>query len=359
MNECEDQQTFYSLIKLLKTFLLSNLKSLSNFCESDEHKTFLIIIYKKVKIITEEFIDFLFNLAFGLDDLEGISFFNPLFPKIISELLLDFYFFKITSKDIQLYILRRIKTYFNTNEYFFIMYESNFQIKVDVLNKLYQFLLLLELDKETNDELISLVIMILEQSLKIKKGENEPSDLQLERVTNYTQEFFLISGYFDEISISHLKYKKKDKDEITKSFVDKNFSKLYSPEIKGIRENILEHFTKIFEDLTCKKNQSVFNNKVQNFLNPAFFLKLYNKEIQQKIPKSKESLSKINMKIIQNISYNEEFTATVDKNTNLSKYTKSPLIIGQKTSGKDVKFNFGQDNLIPSKKGSESKIILK
>ena len=300
-------------------------------------------------------IDYIISLSFGLENLEGITFFNPLFPKILSDLLLDFNFFKIISSDIKLYILMKIKTFFNPNEFFFIMYESNFEIKVDTLNKLYKFLLLIEVDKTVNDELIYLVILLLEQSLKLKKGEIEPSDNQLERITNFTQEFFLVSGYFDEISISHLKYKRKENDESTKHYVKHNFNKLYSNEIKLIREEILEHFTKIFEELTNKKNQSVYNSKVQNFLNPAFFLKLYNKEIRQKTPKSKESLSKINMKIIQNISYSDEFSTSIDHSTNLSKTSKSPIIL-KNPSGKEMKFTYHvrSESTYPTKKNSDS-----
>ena len=114
-------------------------------------------------------------------------------------------------------------------------------------------------------------------------------------------------------------------------------------------------FLIVFEELTNKKNQSVFYSKVQNFLNPAFFLKLYNKEINQKTPKSKESLSKINIKIIQNISYSEDFSPSIDNSTNLSKNSKSPIII-KNISGKELKFNFPMrsESTNPTKKSSDS-----
>jgi hypothetical protein len=279
MNDCVDSNSFFSIIKLLGTYLLSNIHDLFDFCQSKELKILLIIFSKKADLFTKGIVDYLYNLSLGTEDISGINFFNPLFPRILIDVILDFYLFKFLNDDIRLYILEKLINFLNHRDYVLIMYESNYEIKVAIILKCYKFLMLIYMDNKVEEEIINLLNMLLEQTLKFKKGDNEPSDEQLNKIVNYTQEYFLMSGYFPEMSSNHIKYKNRSYDESVKYLMNFFFKKFNSSEMKSSREKVLNFFTKLFEDINQKKSSLNLNSKVLNLLNPSFFLRLYTKEV--------------------------------------------------------------------------------
>ena len=315
MSECIDSMTFFSIIKLLGNYLLSNMHDFFDFCQSKELKILLIIFSKKSHIFTKQIIDYLFNLSLGIEDINGINFFNPLFPKILLDVILDFYLFKLLKNDIRLYILDKLKTFLNHQDFVLIMWESNYEIKVSIIIKCYKFLMLLELDNLVEEEIVVLLNMLLEQTLKFKKGDNEPTDEQLNRIVNYTQEYFLMSGYFPEMSINHIKSKNRSYDDKVKHLLNYFFKKFNSSEIKSSREKILNFFSKLFEEMTQKKSSMNLNSKVLNLLNPSFFLRLYNQEVLSNSFKNNGNITPIYSGFSLNLTKEKD---------NSPKYTSTP-----------------------------------
>lgn len=264
-------------------------------------------------------IDILLNMAFGTENFHDlhINIFNPLFPKIITEVIYDLNFFRKLEDKVKIYIIEKTMNFFNQMDYIFIYNEVNFEIKVNILVKMFKILMIIPHQEEVDQFAISLIIILLEQIMKFKKGELEPTENQLKTVINSTQEFILIAGYFNDIITSHLKYRDFDQIQLdnTSDVIKNIFKKLFEEKIKVAREIILATFTKIWEDLNLsnfkKDNDENFSkshkhrhelrkstltcsggvNKMQNLLNPSFFLKLYNKEINNKA-NNRNSISK-------------------------------------------------------------------
>lgn len=251
------------------------------------------------KIIDSKTIEILFNFAFGTDDYEELkmNFFNPLFPKIITEVIFDLNFFKKLDDKVKVFLIEKMLTFFNQADYVFINSEINYEIKVNILSKMFKILMLFPHQEEVDQFAIPLITVLLEQILKFKKGELEPTEDQLRNVINSTQEFILIAGYFNDLITSHLKYRDFDQEQLdnTSYIIKIIFKKLFEEKTKIAREMILSTFTKIWEDLSISNmsglkqqqelRKSITNsgiNKLDNLLNPSFFLKLYNKEINNK-----------------------------------------------------------------------------
>jgi len=147
--------------------------------------------------------------------------------------------------------------------------------------------MLVEMDNKVEEEIINLLNMLLEQTLKFKKGDNEPTDEQLNKILHYSQEFFLISGYFPEMSSNHINFKNRVYDENIRYLLNFFFKKLNLNGVLSPREKILNFFSKLFEDITHKKTSLNLNSKVLNLLNPSFFLRLYTKEVHNNSTQNK------------------------------------------------------------------------
>ena len=176
--ECEvgNAQIFVSSFKIMGIYLLSNINDMLDFCESYQINVLLIILYKNFKIINTEMIDFIMNLSLGIEDINGINFFNPLYPKFITHILFDFHLFSILSEEIKLKIIEKIIDFMKN--YIFIAYDNNFETKVIILQKLYKFLLLIENGTKVDEQITVLIAIILEQLIKIKAGgDSEPNEV--------------------------------------------------------------------------------------------------------------------------------------------------------------------------------------
>lgn len=323
MNDCVDSNTFFSTIRLLGTYLLSNIHDFFKFCESKELNILLIIFSKKSELFTKSIIDYLFNLSLGSEDISGINFFNPLFPKILINVVLDFYLFKLLNDKIRLYIIEKLINFLNHKDYILIMYESNYEIKVAIIIKCYKFLMLIEMENKVEEEIINLLNMLLEQTLKFKKGDNEPTDEQLNKILHYTQEFFLISGYFQEMSSNHINFKNRVYDDSIKYLLNFFFKRLNLNEVNSSREKVLNFFSKLFEDITHKKSSLNLNSKVLNLLNPSFFLRLYNKEVHNNSSQSKANV--YHHYSNSSFSNNAEFSPKINNSGHRSSKSKSPM----------------------------------
>jgi len=86
-----------------------------------------------------------------------------------------------------------------------------------------------------------------------------------------------MSAHFTDLMSSHLRSRGKDGDQNTIYILKKMFAKLMISNLNAIREKILDIFTHIL-DLSNKKGG---NLKLQKLINPSFFLKLYNKTVQE------------------------------------------------------------------------------
>jgi hypothetical protein len=88
-----------------------------------------------------ESIDELFFLGFGNSTIEIINSFNPLFPKFITDFLLDFYFFKSVSNSMKKYILASLITFLGKKTV--IQYDGNFEIITKIASATLEILLLI------------------------------------------------------------------------------------------------------------------------------------------------------------------------------------------------------------------------
>ena len=101
------------------------------------------------------------------------------------------------------------------------------------VTKMFKILMLIPHQEEVDQFAISLIIVLLEQILKFKKGEFEPTDNQLKTVINCTQEFILIAGYFNDLITSHVKYRDFDQEQLnnTSDIIKTIFKKLIMSEV--------------------------------------------------------------------------------------------------------------------------------
>jgi len=178
LNDCqgENYQTFHSAFRLLGIYLLSNINDMLEFCESYQIVILLVIFYKNHKLFNADLIDFITNLSLGIEDINGINFFNPLYPKFITHILFDFHLFTLLSDEIRLKIVEKIIDFMKN--YIFIAYDNNFETKVIILQKLFKFLLLIESNSKVDEQITILIAILLEQSIKIKSGgDSEPNEV--------------------------------------------------------------------------------------------------------------------------------------------------------------------------------------
>jgi hypothetical protein len=279
-------QLLTNTLKLISLYLISNLHELNEFNpETETFKAFLITLYKISKLLTPEMIDYIVNLSFGVQDLTGINVFNPWYPKIITEILLDIHLFRLLSNEIKMYVLTKLMSFLNQKDYIFIMYEANIETKVSIISRLYKIFMLIELNEEIDEKIINLINSLLDQTLKFKKGDVEPSEEQLNRIISSTQEFFFICGHFNESITNHLKTKDFDSNGLntTLYLVKKYYAKLFNESTKNLMEKIFGFFTKIREDIIVNRSQLGRRGtslnvgvKVGHLLNSNFFKKLYN-----------------------------------------------------------------------------------
>jgi len=317
----------------------NTLNNNSNFISGENVNSIATSVRVK-KIIDTKTLEILFNLAFGIENYEDfkLNFFNPLFPKIITEVIFDLNFFRKLDDKVKVFLIEKMLSFFNQSDYIFINSEVNYEIKVNILSKMFKILMLIPYQEEVDQFAISLIINLLEQILKFKKREFEPTEYQLKKVINCTQEFILVAGYFNDLITSHFKTRDFDQEELdnTNAVIRILFKKLFEEKTKIAREMILATFTKIWEDLSISQtigdstNQQqelrksmthASINKLDNLLNPSFFLKLYNKEINNKnlnYQKTTSSVSKVMKpgKIVDEMNKRNIGTAKKKENVN-------------------------------------------
>jgi hypothetical protein len=265
----EDIETMTKLFKLLGIYLLSNMHELNEFCETDHFKAMLISLYKNHRYITKDLIDLFFNLSLGLEDVKDINFFNPLYPKFITEVMLDIYLFKLLDAELQNYIIDTLKQFYQ--KFIFISYDSNFDTKVDIICKLYRILALVGVELYTismeddelstlDDNIINLIQILLEQTLKYKKGEVEPNEIHLKKIINFSNDFFEIIGYFEDAVDNHIKQRRKsliaEQHEFTLGTLSELFKKLFHKKIKVLHQRIQSNFSKVSDEFNFTSRRS-------------------------------------------------------------------------------------------------------
>ena len=115
--------------------------------------------------------------------------------------------------------------------------EINYDFKIIIIEKLYHILLIGNNPLEIDSLIANILIYIIEQCLKTKKGFKQPSENQLNKIIKLSSDYLILTDCFsNKISekLSKRNFNNKELEETT-NLVKVIFSKLYSDDIKPIR----------------------------------------------------------------------------------------------------------------------------
>ena len=262
-NEEKKKELIYTLLKTLSIYLIQQLSLLNNFAKSNNFKTLIFLLAKNGKFLNDKCLEIFFLLSYGLEEKTNIQLLDPWYPEIIINLILDISLFKELSIENKKYIIERLKEVIAPT----MSNEPDYDFKILILEKLYQFLLFGNTTFEIDSLIANIITYIIEQCLKTKKGFKEASENQLNKIINLSLDYLIITDRFSN-HISHALSKRNFNNqelEETTNVVKQVFTKLYSDDIKSIRSMIFTFFPKLNDDF-----QTLFiSNNIKDYDNES------------------------------------------------------------------------------------------
>ena len=284
LNECiiiKDEENkkkiIYILLKTLSLYLIHHLSLLNNFSKTENFKILIYILVKNGKFLSEKCLEIFFLLSYALKEKTNIQLLDPWYPEIITNLLLDIHLFKESSYENKKYIIEKLREVIAPT----MSNEINYDFKIIIIEKLYHILLMGNNPLEIDSLIANILMYIIEQCLKTKKGFKQPSENQLNKIIKLSSDYLILTDCFsNKISekLSKRNFNNKELEETT-NLVKVIFSKLYSDDIKPIRSIISTFFPKLNDDfqtlfmINTNEENSNFSRRTAN----AFYTEQANK----------------------------------------------------------------------------------
>ena len=263
-----------ALVKLLISYFRVNLNLMEVIIGNENYLNIIMFsLVKNKEYITRDVIEKLFFMTFllpkGIDFKNGINNnkennkennentfnFVCLFPNIITDLLLNYYFFNEIGIESKKYLLDLIKEYFIENEY----YSTDYMLKNSLLHIYINLFLQCSTTDETIDQLIIKNIISLIEQLK-----NSNFISAKDEMIRFLQILFKYNLYIPD----HIQNEKDPVENETMDIIKSCLSKLMNENIISYKEQIKEQLLELNfneEEIACiNKATSLYRDYVDN-----------------------------------------------------------------------------------------------
>lgn len=308
-----------NLISLLSSYLVINLPELNQLSQEGSYLDSLFIsIYKNAEYINKESIDLVFFLSYAYNGNKKEllnSVHHPMFPDIITEVLLNTKLFDKLSAENKQYLLSLINKHIILNEFT----TENYSLSGSLLNRFIHICLLSSnnTNQIVDNTICSMVNSLIDKLLQSRIGFKSPNQYQLNQTINILSSFIIVTERFNVQVRNHIENKLLEEQVYINNFIKNFFKKVYFESdnnednmIIRIRDKITSHLKQL--NLTEDIYNQIFNNPNKASKTPELqtsYLEVMNENnrIKSKTPhKITSNIGKFDFDTIYNIDVSIE-----------------------------------------------------